>query len=76
MRLPEEECDCFGLHDSDGFSGDQAGSLDDRDNDDEVGFGAFGDTAEPIRSCDGHGGLCCFFGVKLELDCNGGHRYQ
>ncbi len=76
-RFLKEECDRFGHHDSDSYSGDQAGSIDDRDNDDEgegigssklVGFGAFGDTAEPVRSCDGHGGLHCFFGVKLELD--------
>ena len=76
-RLPEEECDCFRRHDLDGFSEDQAGSVDDRDNDNEgkgigsselVGFGAFGDTAEPVRSCDGHSSLCSFFSVKLELD--------
>jgi hypothetical protein len=76
-RLPEEDGDCFGRHDPDGFLGDQAGSVDDRDDDDEgkgvgsselVGFGAFRDKAEPVCSCDGHGGLCVFFGVKLELD--------
>ena len=33
-----------------------------------VGFGAFGDTAEPVRHSDGHSGLGGFFGVKLELD--------
>ena len=76
-HLPEEEHDCFGRHDSDGFWGDRAGSVDDCDDDNEgqgigrrelVGFGAFGDRAEPVRSCDGHGGLRCYFGVKLELD--------
>ena len=76
-RLPEEERDCFGRHDLDGFLWDRAGSVDDRDDDDEgkgvgssklVGFGAFGDTAEPVCSCNGHGGLRGFFGVKLELD--------
>ena len=35
VRLPEEERDCFGRHDLDGFSWDQAGSVDDRDDDDE-----------------------------------------
>jgi hypothetical protein len=74
---PKEKRDCFGRHDSDGFSEDQAGSVDDCDDDDDgkgvasselVGFGAFRDIAEPIRSCDGHSGLCGFFGVKLELD--------
>ena len=77
MCLPEEERDCFGRHDSDGFLWDQAGSVDDCDNDDKgksigssklVGFGAFGDMAEPVRSCDGHGGLHGFFSVKFELD--------
>ena len=77
MRLPEEECDCFGRHDLDGFSRDRAGSVDDCNDQDEgeglgnsklVGFGAFEDMAEPVRSCDGHGGLCGFFYVKLELD--------
>ena len=75
--LPEEEHDCFGRHDSDGFAWDQAGSVDDCDDDDEgegidnrelVGFGAFGDMAEPVRRSDGHSGLGGFFGVKLELD--------
>ena len=74
---PEEECDCFGCHDSDGFLGDRAGSVDDCDNDNEgegvgrsklVGFGAFRDTTEPVCSCGGHGGLHGFFSVKLELD--------
>ncbi len=76
-RLPEEERDRFGRHGLDGFAWDRAGSVDDRDDDDEgegvdssklVGFGAFGDTAEPIRHSDGHSGLGGFFGVKLELD--------
>ncbi len=58
-------------------SQDQAGSVDDRDDDDEgegvdsskpVGFGAFGDTAEPVCRSNGHSGLGGFFGVKLELD--------
>jgi hypothetical protein len=71
-RLPEEERDCFGRHDSDGFAWDRAGSVDDRDDDDEgegidssklVGFGAFGDTAEPVPSS-----LGSFFCVKFELD--------
>ncbi len=54
----------------------------DRNDDDEgegvdsskpIGFGAFGDTAEPVRRSDGHSGLGGFFGVKLELDfhCRG-----
>jgi hypothetical protein len=77
LRLPEEERDCFGRHDLDGFLWDQAGSVDNCHNDNEgegvgssklVGFGAFRDTAEPVRSYDGHGGLCGFFGVKFELD--------
>ncbi len=51
--------------------------VDDRNNDDEgegvdsselVGFGAFGDTAEPVRSSNGHSGLGGVFGVKFELD--------
>ena len=53
------------------------GSVDDPHDDNEgngvssgklVGFGAFGDTAEPIRSCDGYHSLCGFFGIKFELD--------
>ena len=76
-RLPEEERDRFGRHDLDGFLWDQVGSVDNCHDDNEgkgigsselVGFGAFGDTAEPVRSCDGHGGLRGFFGVKLKLD--------
>ena len=76
-RLPEEERDCFRHHDLDGFLWDQVGSIDDCDDDDKgegvgssklVGFGAFGDTAEPVCSCDGQSGLRGFFGVKLELD--------
>ena len=76
-RLPEEERDPFGHDDSDRFLWDQAGSVDDCDDDDEsksidsselVGFGAFGDTSEPVRSCDGHCSLCGFFSVKFELD--------
>ena len=74
-RLPEEEHDRFGRHDSDGFAWDQAPSVDNRNNDNEgkgvdssklVGFGAFGDTAEPVHSSDGHSGLCGFFGVKFD----------
>ena len=69
--------DCFGHHDSDGFAWDRAGSVDDRDDDDEgkgvdsskpFGIGAFGDTAEPVRRSDCHSGLGGFLGVKLELD--------
>ena len=77
-RLPEEGCDCFGHHDLDGFSRDQVGSVDDDCHDyDErkgigsgklVGLGAFGDTAELVRSCDGYSSLCGFFGVKFELN--------
>ncbi len=75
--LPEEKRDRFGRHDLDGFAWDRAGSVDDRADDDEgkgvdssklVGFGAFGDTAEPVRHSNGHSGLGGFFGVKLELD--------
>ncbi len=77
MRLPEEERDRFEHHDLDGFAWDRAGSVDDCDDDDKgngvdssklVGFGAFGDTAEPVHRSDGHSGLGGFFGVKLELD--------
>jgi hypothetical protein len=76
-HLPEEERDRFGRHDSDRFSEDRARSVDDRDDDNEgkgvdssklIGFVAFGDTTEPVLSCDGHGGLCEFFGDQLELD--------
>ena len=76
-RLPEEEPDRFGHHDSDGFTWDRAGSVDDCNNDDEgegvdsselVGFGAFGDTAEPVHSSNGHSSLHGFFSVKFKLD--------
>ena len=71
--LPEKELDRFGRHDLDRFLWDQAGSVDDPKDDDEgkgvggsklVGFGAFGDNAEPVRSCDGHGGPNGFFFVS------------
>ena len=53
------------------------GSVDDRHDDNEgkgvgrnklVGLGAFGDRAEPVRSCNGYSSLHGFFGVKFELD--------
>ena len=82
--LPEEESDCFGRHDLDGFLWDRAGSVDDRYDNNEgkgagssklVGFGAFGDTAEPVRSCDGHGGLCRFSMSSSSLISIAGRRW-
>ena len=32
------------------------------------GIAVFGDMAERIRGCDGHGGASSFFGIKFELD--------
>ncbi len=31
-------------------------------------LGAFGDTAESVRGCDGNSGFRSFIGIKLELD--------
>ena len=77
-RLPEEERDRFGHHERLGrFSRDQVGSVDDCNDYDEgkgvgssklVELGAFGDTTEPVRSCDGYSSHHSFFGVKFELD--------
>ncbi len=32
------------------------------------GIAVFGDTAECVRGCNGHGGASSFFGIKFELD--------
>jgi hypothetical protein len=84
VRLLEEERDCFVHHDLDQFSRDQARSVDDCHNYNEgegvssgklMGLGAFGDTAELVRSCNDYSSLCVFLVSCLSLISMAGRRW-
>ena len=59
------------------FDGGWAGAVKDRNDDNQGngigsgdlgGIAVFGDTAERVRGCNGHGGTRSFLGIKFELD--------